>query len=545
MPVNNSTDTRINSRSPYYIEAGREAPAEVEIPDPVEDNTPPTVVIQASNETPTIGQTVTLTAVATDSDGTIVSYLWGGSETTSVITVTSEDAISITYFVTVTDDDGDTGSDSITIHWQEPAVTPESDAVIGCGDEYHEGAYVGVKTYRLDVGNGIGDVTIELLGVKDNRIPVKFDLDWNGNTATTGYVGYDEYGTGDDGMQGGGDDNTSSPSTKGLGTSVTVNKTAATPTFATLTARVQVYEWGYTEPNDRFDFRLVCPDVTTPVTFFYTLTNDCDSGSSTITYLDVNGVTQTVVLAENEVRVVSAQEDSVIETVCDTIIDEGDESFDLGKPDLEVNNDYAFTFLFDDSASFKINKRPIQDMVYYELKETMLKYYGNSSANYNSKFRGIGDSSERMFSTAATFGDRTEKSVVCILWNEAEPNYHRDTGTISKQMYKGDHHDEDVLALRNMLDGGDSYGDRIVILFSFKAPPNSSGDYKYKAFQTYLDRIENGGYDTLTGTQSFWGNKGFSDRSDVIFVKDIPNGQSSAYYHDLVVQTLRDNGFQI
>jgi len=88
------SDVRINTRSPYYIEANPtapEVPETPEVPDPP-TNIPPTVTITASNTTPYVGDTITLTAVATDSDGTIVSYLWGGTsspETTVSIDVTN------------------------------------------------------------------------------------------------------------------------------------------------------------------------------------------------------------------------------------------------------------------------------------------------------------------------------------------------------------------------------------------------------------------------------------------------------------------------
>jgi hypothetical protein len=60
------SDVRINTRSPYYIEANPTEPTVPEtptIPDPP-TNTPPTVTITASNENPYVKETVTLTAVA-------------------------------------------------------------------------------------------------------------------------------------------------------------------------------------------------------------------------------------------------------------------------------------------------------------------------------------------------------------------------------------------------------------------------------------------------------------------------------------------------
>jgi len=127
MSTISTNDKRINVRSPYYIDS-REAPTPVTPPDPIEENTPPTVTITVSNQYPTLGETVTLTAVATDSDGTIVSYEWGGfgvGETTESITATNTTLIESQVFsVTVTDNDGDTASALATVHWQEAVSKP-------------------------------------------------------------------------------------------------------------------------------------------------------------------------------------------------------------------------------------------------------------------------------------------------------------------------------------------------------------------------------------------------------------------------------------
>ena len=97
------SDVRINTRSPYYIEANPTEPTQPTIPTPVENNTPPTVTITVSNENPYVGETVTLTAVATDSDGTIVGYQWGGfsTATTQSITATNLTLIQSQIFLAI------------------------------------------------------------------------------------------------------------------------------------------------------------------------------------------------------------------------------------------------------------------------------------------------------------------------------------------------------------------------------------------------------------------------------------------------------------
>jgi hypothetical protein len=189
------SDVRINSRSPYFIEANATEPIQPVIPPPV-GNEPPTVSIQVSNDNPYLGEVVTLTAVATDVDGTIDSYLWGGfgSGTTESITATNSSIIQDQVFiVTVTDNDGNTATAIKTVSWRdEPEQIVNQDIDVNCGDIINEGSFIGTKTYNLvGVADKIGDVEIEFLnGGGQQNIPVKFTITWNGNvSATTGFIG--------------------------------------------------------------------------------------------------------------------------------------------------------------------------------------------------------------------------------------------------------------------------------------------------------------------------------------------------------------------
>lgn len=85
-------------------------------------NQPPTVNISGSTSANT-GTSVTLTANANDPEGFPMTYLWSTGETTQSITVTSATAQTATYTVTVTDDIGDTGSDTHDIVWTVPTTT--------------------------------------------------------------------------------------------------------------------------------------------------------------------------------------------------------------------------------------------------------------------------------------------------------------------------------------------------------------------------------------------------------------------------------------
>ena len=85
-------------------------------------NQPPTVTITGATSSLT-NANVTLTANANDPEGFPMTYLWSTGETTQSITVTSVTAQTATYTVTVTDDIGDTGSDTHDIVWTVPTTT--------------------------------------------------------------------------------------------------------------------------------------------------------------------------------------------------------------------------------------------------------------------------------------------------------------------------------------------------------------------------------------------------------------------------------------
>ena len=93
-------------------------------------NHAPTVSLAASAYEVEAGAEVTLTATAADSDGTIASYAWSGAnlsatDTTAEVTWTAPrpaDETAYTLRVTVTDDDGDTATD--TVHMTVAARPP-------------------------------------------------------------------------------------------------------------------------------------------------------------------------------------------------------------------------------------------------------------------------------------------------------------------------------------------------------------------------------------------------------------------------------------
>ena len=545
------SDVRINTRSPYYIEANPtapEVPDTPEVPDPP-TNIPPTVTITASNENPFVGETVTLTAVATDSDGTIASYLWsvtGTPLTTASIDVTSTEAESKIFSVIVTDDDGDAAVAQITINWQEvPQQIINTDIDVNCGDIINEGSFIGIKTYNLvGVGDKIGDVEIELLdGGGQQNSPVKFNITWDGNTETTGYIGDSNYHTTDPVPS---PDNTASPTNKTQPTTLVINKTSATPTQVTLTAEALF-------PNDSYSFRLNCPDVLATQTFYYTLVGTCTSGDTTFEYTDVNGDIQTVVLANGETQLISAQEDTVSAAVCTGTAEKGGESFELGTPELTLNDKVEINIIFDDSGSMNSTLDQLERMTEGTLKDELISAYNDDSSEYSKRVTVLNASQVlrdyggfasapfisasdmerylRIFTLLEKRNTDSTKVVNIFFLDEVLGAYKTGSGvgySAANQNYI-----DDLASYRAFLDTV-RYGTNLSVL--------AKVDFENPDGNAFISNIYN-------GTNGFEGSKGLSDRSEAKIITGIQDGNdysnNPTYYSDIVLQALREFGYTI
>lgn len=609
--INNVADERVNSRSPYYILGDRAAPTAVTVPTD-SAGSPPTVTIVASNENPFKGESVTLTAEATDSDGTVVAYNWGGFGTgsTRVITVSAPTLLqSAIYLVTVTDNDGLTASDTITINWQDDIeILEEPDMNVNCGETISEAAFVQPRIYTLNVGDKIGNVTIELQQppIEPFNAPVSFLLDWNGTTATTGYVGSSEFGGSliTDGSQFA--NNTASTTNKTVGTSVSVNKTAATPNTATLTiipgkaninpATTPVMEFPII--NDNLSFKLTCPNVVSVPTVFITLKGTCGAGqTSTITYVDVDGVTQTVTLNNDEIKVVSGRPGSVSQTVCTTDVTEGGDSFDKGQPEQNVASDTQFVFWHDRSGSLDNENVQITSMTENQLKDSFLKFYNDDEQLYQNRVIHINDRFDNgTFSniplqtllgiTSGTGSDRLIRSERFLAWlsapvgsagvdgiellketinvpfidkngdaipaatkiihitfiDEAATVYHAFDGTLTDQS-SDNSFSTDITALRARLAAQSNYGDHLGIVFCISG-------FRYSGSKNFHDVfIAN----LISGTVSgMSGTDGIADHANEIklirgttIANTIFYGNSADFYHTKVITELQNLGFNI
>lgn len=559
------SDVRINTRSPYYIEANPTEPTQPTIPTPVENNTPPTVTIVASNENPYIGETVTLTANASDSDGTIVGYQWGGfsTATTQSITATNLTLIqSQIFIVTVTDNDGDTATAIKGINWQErPEPNENLDRNVSCGETVNEGSFIGAKTYNLTgVGNKIGNVQIEFLdggGIQDS--PVQFDIAWDGNTVSSGYIGDSTVLSGINLPV----NNTASPTSKSTSTTLTINKTTASPTEVTLTALSPV-------PNDSYSFKLNCPNVQATTTFFHTLTGTCSSGNTTFTYTDVNGATQNEILANGATKVVSAQENTVSAAVCTGTIEKGSQSFVLGTPEQEYDSKVEVIIIFDNSGSMANTLPQLKSMVDGNLKNKLLSFYNGDTVEYNKRVR-VYTSSEFAFNTEFT---------ISSLHPPTQENRERFLKTASHGKVNSDATKSIYIYFQDEVGGSGAYQDLNNLsasgqnnIYTWSGPTDyTQARPKYISdlaeYRTFLDSKSYGEHfmkffiveteatpqttflqNIFSGNEGFGGAKGLSDRSEVssvgVLQSGVPYSSNPNYYFDFVIQALTDYGFKI
>ena len=548
-------DYRLNSRSPYYID-GLISVTENPPPDPIEENTPPTVTITASNETPYVGQTVTLTAVATDSDGTIVSYQWSTGSTSTQIEPTSSSEGCIDFNVVVTDDDGDTANATKRICWQKvpEIITNPTEKEVKCGDTVNAGQFTGELVYRItDVGDKVGDVEIAMVeGLSEVQdVPVKFTLEWDGNTSTTDYVGSSDY---DDELQARGispsDISTATDSTKEYPTALTLNKTAATPTDVYIKATTPLI-------NDAFSFTITCPDpadLSVP-TFFYTLEGTCTTGDTTFNYTDSDGNPQQEVLANGETQLISAQEDTVSAAICTGTLLKGGESFDNGTPSQDYDRDVEINIIFDDSGSMNDTLYPLMQMAEGNLRNTLLEYYNNDEALYQRKVKII--KSSRFWSTVGTSFIREEdfflmlahgkvslsstKSIYLLFADEMRDRYMNSGSPLYSDYANGAafRYQPDLDTYRTFLNST-NYGEYFARVFKIEG--KSSPLFKVKEDEFFQN--------IFSGEDGFEGSKGLSDRSEVsieqqILQEGVSYTRNPTYYYNFVVQALRDFGFNI
>jgi len=162
------------------------------------------------------------------------------TDATNIIYIVTGEATTGTSVGTVTD----TGERNC------PAPTPIQPQTIqvNCGDTQNVGTDVGVMTYQVNTPE-TGNFVVNISG---SSVPQKFTLKWNGNEATTNYIGSDTYDA--DLLNAGvpqGEISTANPSNK-ISNLVTIAKSTSTPTLVELVVDAPLV-------NDEYSVSFTCP----------------------------------------------------------------------------------------------------------------------------------------------------------------------------------------------------------------------------------------------------------------------------------------------
>jgi len=158
-----------------------------------------------------------------------------------------------------------------------PPIAPQTEQV-NCGDTVNVGTDVGVVTYQVNTPE-TGVFSVDISG---SEVPAKFTLKWNGNEATTNYIGHNAFDQ--DLLDAGvpiGEIATGNPSTK-ASNSVQITKATQNPELVELIVDAPLV-------NDNYSLDFNCP-VPAPIQIIPTTQINVwfdDSGSmgSTLPYL--------------------------------------------------------------------------------------------------------------------------------------------------------------------------------------------------------------------------------------------------------------------
>lgn len=138
---------------------------------------------------------------------------------------------------------------SVPDEYVQPAT---EERIVACGGVQSITEDVGVVTYKLDTGDRVGDVDIDYAIFAK---PIKITANWDGNSATTNYVGTNLYDAelADAGVPAG-EIATAYSSTSTTGT-LTINKSSASPSEVTVVVTAPL-------PTDFYTLTFNCPAET-------------------------------------------------------------------------------------------------------------------------------------------------------------------------------------------------------------------------------------------------------------------------------------------
>lgn len=209
---------------------------------------------------------------------------------------------------------------------------------------------------------------------------------------------------------------------------------------------------------------------------------------------------------------------------------------------LSINiNTYIYIY-FDSSGSMNSTLAPLQEMRNTILKAALLPLYENDEAAYNEKVQIVSHSSERTLHMLNFLGGTAPAGNVIslVFQDEAESVYTSASPSWNSGSYPTSTYNTDINTLRKRLNSfAENYYRGVVFqVQTLDLVTYEGGDQIYDNFQKLIPAIQN-------GEGQYAGVFGLSDRDEFAYKYGVTPGATSEFYKDLIVNTLKELGYNL
>lgn len=211
-------------------------------------------------------------------------------------------------------------------------------------------------------------------------------------------------------------------------------------------------------------------------------------------------------------------------------------TIDIYKNEVVIANDTKIYIYFDSSGSMDSTLTPLENMKNTLLKNKIIQLYNNDETLYNNNVKIISNASEETFNMLNLFGEAfptVGNVIVMVFQDEASPYGNDYSFDYSSNTICTFSHinilKSDINTLKNRIDALSNEKYRAVIF---------QVNFTHTKFKEMLQALK-GGLGCFTDTSSL-------QSYDKIKVKyDIVGGETSPYYLDIIVNQLKEFGYNI
>lgn len=200
---------------------------------------------------------------------------------------------------------------------------------------------------------------------------------------------------------------------------------------------------------------------------------------------------------------------------------------------LSINIDTNIYIYFDSSGSMNSTLAPLQEMRDTILKDALLPLYEYDESAYNAKVQVISNSTERTLDMLNFLNENPIGNVISLVFQDEAQTAYTSGGAWTINDTRTAQYDTDISTLRSRLLAFDPSYFRGVV---FQVETSTANEFG--AFQRLMPAVQN-------GTGNYAGVNGLADRDEVAFKYNVTPASTPAYYKDLIVNTLRELGYQL